>query len=53
MNVYIIRYIDYYNDSVSEEIVCARTKKEALYKFKKNDLKYWRIIDVELVKENV
>lgn len=53
MNEYLIRYIDYYNDSTCEDIVYARSKEEAIDRFKRSKFKYWRILEVELVKENI
>lgn len=53
MNEYLIRYIDYYNDSTCEDVIYARSKEEAIDKFKRSKFKYWRILEVELVKENV
>ena len=52
-NEYLIRYIDYYNDITCEDIVIASSKERALDKFKKGGAKYWRIIEVILIKENV
>ena len=52
-NEYLIRYIDYYNDITCEDVVIASSKERALDKFKKGGAKYWRIIEVILIKENV
>ena len=53
MNEYLIRYVDYYFDTICEEMVCAKSKEEAVDLFKKIVLKYWKIVDVILIKENV
>ena len=53
MNEYLIRYIDYYFDTICEEMVYAENREQAVDTFKKTILKYWKIVDVILIKENV
>lgn len=53
MNEYMIRYVDYETDRTRARYVIARTIQDALNQFKDMDIKYWRIVDIIMIRENV
>lgn len=47
MKLYLIRYIDYYNDNSCEHVIEANSKQEAIEEFKRSKIKYWRLVEID------